>query len=121
MPRERNRVAVGATVEHAGFDTSITAGAVLSLLRGAETLLPAITEARFVETWSGFRPGSHDEAPMIGFRGDRLLVATGHYRNGMLLAPITAEVIGACIEHGLPPAWADACAPTRFDEAAAAV
>jgi glycine oxidase len=115
VPREDGRVAVGATVEEQGFDVRVTAGGVYELLREAYRALPEIAELELVETLCGMRPGSPDNSPLIG-RGalDGLLLATGHYRNGILLAPVTAEAIAALITGDEPPADLDPFDPVRF-------
>ncbi|MDR5708741.1 MAG: glycine oxidase ThiO [Armatimonadota bacterium] len=101
VPRRDGRLLVGATVEEKGFDGSLTAGGILQLLRGAWEILPGIEELPLVDTWVGFRPGSRDDAPILGpTEVEGLVLATGHYRNGILLAPITAEVISHYILHG---------------------
>jgi glycine oxidase len=94
VPREDGRLIVGATVEERGFDTTVTAGGVHELLREAYRLLPEIAELELLEAVAGLRPGTPDNLPMIGpgdLRG--LVLATGHYRNGILLAPLTADLI----------------------------
>lgn len=114
-PRNDGRLIIGATVEERGFDASLTAGGMLALLDGAWRALPAIEELPIAETWVGFRPGSRDDAPMLGPSGlDRLVVATGHHRNGILLTPVTAAVISACILRGEMPKIALPFAPVRF-------
>jgi glycine oxidase len=103
-PKSDGRVLVGATVEEAGFDTQITAGGLLDLLRLAWETLPAIYDLPVVETWAGLRPGSRDNAPILGktpIAG--LYMATGHYRNGILLAPVTAEDVAQVILTGETP------------------
>lgn len=120
VPRGSGRLLVGATVEDRGFDEGVTAGGLLHLLDGAWRALPAIEGARIVETWCGFRPGSRDDAPLLGFRDDRLVYATGHYRNGILLAPATAEAIASTICDQVEPEWIRKFAPDRFDEVPAA-
>ncbi len=117
VPRASGALLVGATVEDRGFDGDITAGGLLHLLEGAWRALPAIESARVVETWCGFRPGSRDDAPLLGFRDERLIYATGHYRNGILLAPATADAIAECVVTGRAPEWIHAFAPHRFDDA----
>lgn len=89
-----DELVVGATVEEMGFDTQVTAGGVLALLQAADEVVPGIRELDLVECSAGLRPATPDNAPLLG-RGatDNLLIATGHYRNGVLLAPITAEII----------------------------
>jgi glycine oxidase len=115
VPRNDGRLIVGGTVEERGFDETITAGGLFALIEGAWRAVPAIEELPVAETWVGFRPGSRDDAPMLGPSGiDRLVVATGHHRNGILLAPVTAEAIAACVLGGrLPPSLAP-FSPQRF-------
>ena len=92
VPRVDGSLVVGATVEEMGFDTTITAGAVHELLREAYRLLPDVAEMELVEAMAGLRPGTPDNLPLIGPGAiDGLILATGHYRNGILLAPLTAE------------------------------
>jgi glycine oxidase len=92
VPRGDGRLLVGATVEERGFDTTVTAGGVHELLREAYRLLPEIAELELVETSAGLRPGTPDNLPLIGPGAlEGLVLATGHYRNGVLLAPLTAE------------------------------
>jgi len=99
---------VGASSEEAGFDCTPRAGAVYELLRDAQSLLPAVSEAELLEVSTALRPGSPDNAPIIGPAGPAgpagLFVATGHYRNGILLTPITGDGVSALIADGaLPP------------------
>ena len=92
VPRPDGRLIVGATVEERGFDTAVTAGGVHELLREAYRLLPDVAEMELVEAMAGLRPGTPDNLPLIGPGAlDGLVLATGHYRNGILLAPLTAE------------------------------
>jgi glycine oxidase len=94
VPRLDGRLIVGATTEERGFDPAVTAGGMLSLLESAWRALPGIEELPIVETWSGFRPGSRDDAPILGGTAiSGLILATGHHRNGILLAPVTAKAI----------------------------
>lgn len=94
VPRPDGTVVVGATVEEKGFDLSVQVGPVVDLLDDARRLIPALDEYELRETTTGLRPGSPDNAPIVGSTGlDGLLVATGHYRNGILLAPITADEV----------------------------
>src|SRR4030095_8902210 len=92
---------VGATVEEKGFDTALTAGAMLMLLEAAWRALPAVEELAIEETGVGYRPGRRDDAPIVG-QGplDGLFYATGHHRNGILLAPITADAIARLVLDG---------------------
>ena len=115
VPRDDGRVVVGATVEEQGFDTRVTAGGVSRLLRDGAALVPAIEELDLVETRAGLRPGSPDNRPLIGESGvPGLAVAAGHYRNGMLLAPVTADAVTELLTGGSVPDWAGDAAPGRF-------
>ena len=101
VPRDAGRLIVGGTVEERGFDDRLTAGGVFSLIEAAWRALPAIEELPIEETWVGFRPGSRDDAPILGpTPGAGLAIATGHHRNGILLAPITIEAISRHILTG---------------------
>ena len=115
VPRTDGRVVVGATIEEQGFDTTVTAGAVADLLRAALELLPDVAELELAETVVGLRPGSPDNAPMLGLAGpDGLVVATGHYRNGILLTPVTADAIAELLATGRVPEMIAPFAPGRF-------
>ena len=115
VPRTDGRVVVGATIEEQGFDTTVTAGAVADLLRAALELLPDVAELELAETVVGLRPGSPDNAPMLGPAGpDGLVVATGHYRNGILLTPVTADAIAELLATGRVPEMTAPFAPGRF-------
>jgi glycine oxidase len=115
VPRNDGRLIVGGTVEERGFDTSITAGGMLALIEGAWRAVPAIEELPIVETWVGFRPGSRDDAPMLGASGiDGLVTATGHHRNGILLTPVSAAVISVYVLTGQLPEMALPFDPQRF-------
>jgi glycine oxidase len=114
-PRLDGRLIVGATVEERGFDTSLTAGGMLALLEGAWRGVPSIEELPIAESWVGFRPGSRDDAPMLGPSGiDGLVVATGHHRNGILLTPVTADLVSDYILTGRLPEMALPFDPQRF-------
>jgi glycine oxidase len=105
VPREDGRVIVGATVEERGFDTTVTAGGVHELLREAYRLLPEVAELELVETDAGLRPGTPDNLPLIGPGAiEGLILATGHYRNGVLLAPLTAERVAEALTGAEVPA-----------------
>ena len=100
-PRLDGRLILGATVEEKGFDATITAGAVLALLEAAWRVFPAIEELPVAEMWAGHRPGSRDDAPILGYGPvGGLVYATGHHRNGILLAPITADAIARLVLDG---------------------
>jgi glycine oxidase len=92
VPRASGELVVGASSEEAGFDLRARTGAVYELLRDAQALVPELSEVEFVEVSTSVRPGSPDNAPLLGPSGvDGLVVATGHYRNGILLTPVTAD------------------------------
>lgn len=94
VPRKDGSLVVGATVEEKGFDLSVQAGSVGDLLNDARMLIPTLAEYELFDTTTGLRPGSPDNAPIVGVTGlGGLLMATGHYRNGFLLAPLTADEV----------------------------
>jgi glycine oxidase len=106
VPRAGGELVVGATVEEQGYDTRVTAGAVEELLRAAIDLVPAVSELELVETRAGLRPGTPDNAPIVGWsRSDpRVIHATGHYRHGILLTPFTADVVASLVAgESVPP------------------
>jgi glycine oxidase len=106
VPRLDGRLILGATVEEKGFDSTLTAGGLLTLLEAAWRAVPAIEELPIDEMWVGHRPGSRDDAPILGPAPlDGLIYATGHHRNGILLAPVTADAIARLVLDGtLDPA-----------------
>jgi glycine oxidase len=115
VPRPDGRLIVGATVEERGFDLQVTAGGVHELLREAYRTLPDVAELELVETLAGLRPGTPDNAPLIGPGAiDGLLLATGHFRNGILLTPGTAETIAAMLAGEPSPPEAHLAHPGRF-------
>ncbi|MEA2517566.1 MAG: glycine oxidase [Actinomycetota bacterium] len=121
VSRTNGRVIVGATVEEMGWDTEVTAGAIHELLRRAYELLPGITEFRFVRALAGLRPGTPDNAPFLGPTNiEGLVVATGHYRNGVLLTPITGDEIATFLESGDTGEWISAFSAGRFATGAVA-
>lgn len=112
VPRDGGGLVVGATQYEAGFDTDVTVAGVRDLLRDVERVLPAVAEYTLVETAAGLRPGTPDNRPLIGALGpDGLFVATGHGRNGMLLAPVTADAVVGMLGGAPGPSAAD---PDRF-------
>ncbi|MFF4570733.1 glycine oxidase ThiO [Streptomyces sp. NPDC001410] len=118
VPRENGELVVGATSEELGWDTTVTAGGVYELLRDAHELVPGITELPLTETLAGLRPGSPDNAPLLGPSGlDGLLLATGHYRNGVLLTPVTGDVMAELLAGGELPEEARPFTPERFGAA----
>lgn len=121
VPRRDGRLIVGATVEEKGFDASLTAGGMLALTEAAWRLVPAIEDLALLETWVGHRPGSRDDAPILGrSRLEGLVYATGHHRNGILLTPVTADLMTDVVLDGrVDPALA-AFGLERFTPARAA-
>jgi glycine oxidase len=115
VPRAPGRLVVGASCEEAGFDLRPRAGAVYELLRDAQLFLPEVAEMELVDVSTSLRPGSPDNAPLLGRADiDGLVVATGHYRNGILLAPITADVIADLVCDGVVRPEAEPFTVSRF-------
>ncbi|MFJ7248589.1 glycine oxidase ThiO [Kitasatospora sp. NPDC098652] len=115
VPRENGELVIGATTEEQGYDTTVTAGGVYELLRDAHELVPGITELPLRETSAGLRPGSPDNAPLLGPTAlPGLVAATGHYRNGVLLTPVTADLLADYLATGEVPDLARPFTPTRF-------
>ncbi|HEY7296665.1 MAG TPA: glycine oxidase ThiO [Xanthobacteraceae bacterium] len=122
VPRRDGRLIVGATVEEKAFDTTITAGGLLTLLEAAWRVIPSVEELPVEEMWAGHRPGSRDDAPILGPAPlEGLIYATGHHRNGILLAPITADAIARLVLEGaldsaIRPFGIERFAPARAAE-----
>jgi glycine oxidase len=116
VPRADGRYILGATVEERGFDLQPTVGGVHELLRDAHELVPGVSELQIEELSVGLRPGTPDNAPAIGRGGlDGLIWATGHHRNGILLAPLTAALVtGLLADERGEDELLYACAPERF-------
>ena len=115
VPRDDGRLLVGATVEASGFDVRVTAGGTRALLDAALAAIPALRDLTLAETWAGLRPGTPDGLPFIGATElGGYVVAAGHYRNGILLAPATARAIADLLE-GRPDAAFAAFGPERKD------
>lgn len=118
VPRENGELVIGATSEEMGWDTTVTAGGVYELLRDAHELVPGITELPLTETRAGLRPASPDNAPLLGPAGlEGLLLATGHYRNGVLLTPVTGDAMAEILTTGALPEVARPFTPRRFGAA----
>lgn len=120
IPRSDGRLLAGATMEDVGFDKRTVPEAIQGLCRAALAMLPALENARVLEDWAGLRPGTPDNLPILGATSmPGYFVATGHFRDGILLAPVTARVIGQVIE-GRAPEWdLSAFTPARFVSRAA--
>ena len=117
VPRPGGELVVGATTSELGYDTRVLAGGVFSLLRDARTVLPVMDELELVETIAGLRPATPDNAPILGPSGlDRLLWATGHYRNGVLLTPITAQILADTVRTGDLPDLGKPFLGSRFGQ-----
>jgi glycine oxidase len=115
VPRADGEVVVGATSEEKGFDTNLTVEGTGDLLADARELVPRVSEIELAEVTVGLRPGSPDNAPMIGAGAlPGLIVATGHYRNGILLAPVTGDAIAELVATGALPAGFERFDPCRF-------
>ncbi|MFJ5556068.1 glycine oxidase ThiO [Streptomyces sp. NPDC093250] len=118
VPRENGELVIGATSEELGWDTTVTAGGVYALLRDAHELVPGITELPLAETRAGLRPGSPDNAPLLGpTELEGLLLATGHYRNGVLLTPVTGDAMADVLTTGELPEVARPFTARRFGAA----
>ncbi|HEX4060621.1 MAG TPA: glycine oxidase ThiO [Streptosporangiaceae bacterium] len=115
VPRAAGEIVLGATSEERGPDRTVTAGAVHDLLRDALAVLPVLSELILAETCAGLRPGTSDNGPIVGETDvTGLLMATGHYRNGILLSPLTADAVAALLTGQRPgPQW-EPFAPGRF-------
>jgi glycine oxidase len=115
VPRAGGEIVVGATSEQQGFDITVTAGGIYQLLRSAYELLPVSSEFTFVEARAGIRPGTPDNGPLVGLYEPGLVVACGHYRNGILLSALTAEaVLRVAAGERLAEEW-EAFGPRRFE------
>ena len=118
VPRNDGRILCGATLEHVGFDKTVTAAGILANLDAAIQLAPVLAGARVEEQWAGLRPDSPDHLPILGPAGfDGLLIATGHYRSGVLLTPITAKLIGQLLLQVTPSVDCEKFSPLRFQKA----
>jgi glycine oxidase len=115
VPRSDGRILVGATLEEAGYDKRTDAATIQRMRQAAIRLVPALAQARMLEAWAGLRPGSPDSLPILG--GTRIpgyFVATGHFRDGILLTPVTAEVMAQIVTGGQPEHDVSPFSPARF-------
>jgi glycine oxidase len=117
VPRQDGRLLAGSTSEHAGFTKQVTAGGINQIIANAHEISPKILNFPIVDTWSGLRPRAPDGLPVLGPCGeiDGLFYATGHYRNGILLAPVTGELIAEAVVTGRVSPLLAAFSPNRFD------
>ena len=115
IPRSDGRLLVGATVEEAGFDKRTDLATIQRLHKAAISLVPKLADGKILEDWAGLRPGTPDALPILGeTQTPGYYVATGHFRDGILLAPVTAEVMAAVIEDRLPEHDLTSFSPARF-------
>ncbi len=115
VPRGAGLLVAGSTIEDAGFEKGVTAAGIAGILSAAIELIPELAGAAIEETWSGLRPDTPDHLPLIGpTEIEGLWLATGHYRNGILLAPATAQILGDWIVRGKPGFNVGAYSPLRF-------
>jgi glycine oxidase len=115
VPRADGRYVLGATMEERGWDAAVTAGGVFDLLRDLSEVVPGLLELELEESLAGFRPATPDNAPALGPGAlDGLVWATGHFRNGVLLAPVTADLVAGVLAGEALPEWAAPCDPRRF-------
>jgi glycine oxidase len=120
VPRNDGRILAGATVEYAGFEKGLTAGGLEKILAGTLELAPGLANAHVEETWAGLRPDSPDHLPILGPTDlDGLLIATGHFRGGILLAPITAQLVREWVTQQRVSVDWDRFSPMRFQSASA--
>ena len=118
VPRSSGKILVGATVEDVGFDKSVDPATIHSLLNAATKYLPELASAPITQSWAGLRPGTPDDLPIIGpTETPGVFVASGHFRNGILLAPITAKIMAHLVEGRPSPLDIHAFAPSRFRSA----
>jgi glycine oxidase len=116
-PKSNGRIVMGATSEEMGFDTTVTAGGLYELLEGGWEVVPGILDLPVDETWAGLRPASRDHAPLLGpTRAPGIVMATGHYRHGVLLTPVTAEEVARWVRTGETSDWLEPFSPTRFSD-----
>ena len=115
VPRSTGKILAGATVEDVGFDKTVTPSAIEELHAAAARYLPELASAPIIESWAGLRPGTPDDLPILGRTNIAgVFVASGHFRNGILLAPVTAKVMAELITGNEPSLDISAFAPSRF-------
>jgi glycine/D-amino acid oxidase-like deaminating enzyme len=115
VPRSDGRVLIGSTLEDAGYDKRTDANVVQRMHKAAIHVVPALETARVLEDWAGLRPGTPDDLPILGTTGVQgYFAATGHYRDGILLAPITAQIMAQVITDGKTDYDISAFSAARF-------
>jgi glycine oxidase len=116
VPRSDGRIVAGSTSEEAGFHKGVTAGGIRKIVEAGVELCAGLGAAEILETWSGLRPGTPDDLPILGLTNvEGLILATGHYRNGILLAPVTAKLIKEWVIDGRTTLDTQAFSPLRFE------
>jgi len=117
VPRRDGRLLAGSTSEHAGFAKQVTAGGISAILQHAQEISPSVSALPIVDTWAGLRPRAPDSLPVLGPCDEigGLFYATGHYRNGILLAPVTGELIAEAVVTGVSSPLLGPFSPSRFD------
>jgi glycine oxidase len=117
VPRADGRLLIGSTLEFVGFRRGVTAGAVARLLTAAIRLVPVLADAELSRRWSSFRPYTSDELPLLGPSAtEGLILMSGHYRNGILLAPISAQIVASCVLGEKPPLDLAPFSPNRVSK-----
>jgi glycine oxidase len=117
VPRADGRLLIGSTLEFVGLRREVTAGAVAKLLTAAIRLVPALADAELSASWPSFRPYTSDELPLLGPSAtEGLILMSGHYRNGILLAPISAQIVAACVLGEKPPLDLAPFSPNRVSK-----
>jgi glycine oxidase len=117
VPRSDGRVVIGSTLEEAGYDERTDADTIHRLHQAAIRLVPALGQARVLEAWAGLRPGTPDDLPILGATSTPgYFVATGHFRDGILLAPVTAHIMAQVIAGAKPDYDISAFSPLRFQD-----
>ncbi len=116
VPRPELHMLLGTTAEYRGFEKAVTARGLCSILEEALRLAPQVAECRFLRAWCGLRPDTPDHLPLLGYgEAENLIFATGHFRNGILLAPVTAEIVTDLVLTGKTSRPLEAYRPTRFE------
>lgn len=117
VPRSEGRLLAGSTMEYTGFEKDVTVRGLQSILENAARIAPGVRNLRFRRAWAGLRPDTADHWPILGYGGLKNLVfATGHFRNGILLTPVTAKLISELIVSGLASRTLDLYSPLRFSK-----
>jgi glycine oxidase len=115
VPRSARRILVGTTAEYAGFEKAVTAEGLQSILNGVLKFAPFLKNCTFRRAWAGLRPDTADHLPVLGYgKLQNLILATGHFRHGILLAPVTAQEISELVLTGSTSLSLEGYRPTRF-------